>query len=92
MNEAGKSWRCWDPLPLANLDVNALEIIQALEEEFRRSQRVREAGDRRDRAILIHASSAPRWAIEDSLSELASIPTQSSGRPLLLSIGASTPR
>jgi len=73
MNETGKSWRSWDPLPLANLDVNALEVIQALEEEFRRSQRVREAGDRRDRAILVHASSAPRWAIEDSLSELADL-------------------
>jgi GTP-binding protein HflX len=73
MNEKGKSWRCWDPLPLASLDVDALEIIQALEEEFGRSQRVREAGDRRERALLIHASSAPRWAIEDSLSELADL-------------------
>jgi GTP-binding protein HflX len=73
MNETGKSWRCWDPMPLASLDVDALEIIQALEEEFRRSQKIREAGDRRDRAILVHASSAPRWAIEDSLSELADL-------------------
>lgn len=73
MNEKGKSWRCWDPLPLASLDVDALEIIQALEGEFRRSQKGRETGDRRDRAILVHASSAPRWAIEDSLSELADL-------------------
>jgi GTP-binding protein HflX len=73
INEKGESWRCWDPLPLANLEVNALQIIQALEEEFRRSQRVREAGDRRDRAILVHASSAPKWAIEDSLNELADL-------------------
>ncbi len=73
INAKGESWRCWDPLPLANLEVNALQIIQALEEEFRRSQRVREAGDRRDRAILVHASSAPKWAIEDSLNELADL-------------------
>ena len=73
INEKEESWRCWDPLPLANLEVNALQIIQALEEEFRRSQRVREAGDRRDRAILVHASSAPKWAIEDSLNELADL-------------------
>jgi GTP-binding protein HflX len=73
INEKGESWRCWDPLPLTNLEVNALQIIQALEEEFRRSQRVREAGDRRDRAILVHASSTPKWAIEDSLNELADL-------------------
>ena len=73
INEKGQSWRCWEPLPLANLDVNAQEIIQALEEEFRRTQRVREAGDRRDRAILVHASSASKWAIEDSLNELADL-------------------
>ncbi len=73
INARGESWRCWDPLPLANLDVDALQMIQALEEEFRRSQRVREAGDRRDRAILVHASSAPKWAIEDSLNELADL-------------------
>jgi GTP-binding protein HflX len=72
-NEQGESWRCWDPLPLAKLEVNALQMIQALEEEFRRSQRIREAGDRRDRAILVHASSAPKWAIEDSLNELADL-------------------
>jgi GTP-binding protein HflX len=73
INQKGQNWRCWDPLPLANLEINALQMIQALEEEFRRSQRVREAGDRRDRAILVHASSAPKWASEDSLNELADL-------------------
>jgi GTP-binding protein HflX len=73
INARGESWRCWDPLPLANLEMNALQMIQALEEEFRRTQRVREAGDRRDRAILVHASSASKWAIEDSLDELADL-------------------
>ena len=73
LNESGESWNCSDPVPLAALDVNALETIQALEEEFGRSRRGREAGDRRDRAILVHASSAPRWAIEDSLNELADL-------------------
>ena len=72
-NEKGLSWRCWEPLPLANLDADAGEIIQALEEEFSRTQRVRKAGDRRDRAILVHASSASKWAIEDSLNELADL-------------------
>jgi GTP-binding protein HflX len=73
LSEKGGNWRCWDRLPLASLSLNALQTIQALEEEFGRSQRGREAGDRRDRAILVHASSAPRWAIEDSLDELADL-------------------
>jgi len=73
INARGESWHCWDPLPLANLEMNALQMVQALEEEFRRSQRVRGAGDRRDRAILVHASSASKWAIEDSLNELADL-------------------
>lgn len=72
-NEKGDNWRCWEPLSIASLDVNALQMIQALEEEFGRNQRGREAGDRRDRAILVHASSVPRWAIEDSLNELADL-------------------
>jgi GTP-binding protein HflX len=71
--EKGGNWHCWERLPLASLSLNALETIQALEGEFGRTQRGREAGDRRDRAILVHASSAPRWAIEDSLDELADL-------------------
>ena len=58
---------------MANLNVNAQQMIQALEEEFGRAQRVRQAGDRRDRAILVHASSAPKWVIEDSLNELGDL-------------------
>jgi len=73
LNDKGDNWRCWEPLPLANLDVNALEAILALEEEFGRTQRGRQAADHRDRAILVHASSAPKWAIEDSLNELADL-------------------
>ena len=73
LNDQGESWRCWAPLPLASLDVDALQMVQALEEEFGRTQRGREAGDRRDWAILVHASSALRWAIEDSLNELSDL-------------------
>ncbi len=72
-NQKGESWRCWDPVSVSTLDVDALQLIQALEDEFGRTQRVREAGDRRDRAVLVHASSAPKWAIEDSLNELADL-------------------
>lgn len=72
-NEKGENWRCWDPMPVANLDINCLQVIQALEDELARTQKTREAGDNRDRAILVHASSAPRAVIEDSLNELSAL-------------------
>ena len=72
-NDQGKNWRCWEPLPVASLDLNCLELIQALEDEFARTQKGREAGDRRDRALLVHASSAPQAMIDDSLNELADL-------------------
>ncbi|HSR13123.1 MAG TPA: GTPase HflX [Thermodesulfobacteriota bacterium] len=73
LNDKGENWRKWEPQPLSNLEVNALDVIHALEQEFGRTQRGREARDRRDRAVLVHASSAPKWAIEDSLNELADL-------------------
>ncbi len=72
-NEKRKNWRCWDPLPVTNLNLNCLQMIQALEDELARTQVHRQAGDRRDRAILIHASPAPRALIEDSLNELSAL-------------------
>ena len=85
-NDQGKNWRCWEPLPVASLDLNCLELIQALEDEFARTQKGREAGDRRDRAILVHASAAPRAMIEDSLNELVDL-ADSAGVAVLDKIG-----
>jgi GTP-binding protein HflX len=73
LNDQGQNWRCWDPLPVTKLDLDCQQLIQALEDEFARTQKGREAGDHRDRAILVHASSAPKWVIEDSLNELADL-------------------
>jgi GTP-binding protein HflX len=73
LNDQGENWRCWDPLPVSNLEVDCQQLIQALEDEFARTQKGREARDHRDRAILVHASSAPKWVIEDSLNELADL-------------------
>lgn len=72
-NDKRENWHCWDPLPVASLDVNCLQLIQSLEDEFARAQKFWQAGDRRDRAILLHASSASKSAIEDSLNELADL-------------------
>jgi GTP-binding protein HflX len=69
----GENWRCLDPIPLGQLEIDCRELIAALESEFARTQRRIDARDPRDRAILIHASSAPRGVIEDSLNELADL-------------------
>ena len=73
LNDMGKNWHCWESLPVAKLDVDCRQLIQALEEEFARTPKGREAGDHRDRVILVHASSAPKSVIEDSLDELADL-------------------
>jgi GTP-binding protein HflX len=72
-SDEGKNWRCLEPMPLTQEEINCLELIQALESEFARTRKGRDARDLRDRAILIHASSAPRGVIEDSLNELADL-------------------
>lgn len=72
-NEKGENWRCWEPVPLSNLNVNCRQMIQALEDELAHTQISRAAGDKRDRAILVHASPAPRAFIEDSLNELSAL-------------------
>jgi len=69
----GENWRCLDPVILGQLEVNCRELIPALESEFALTQRKIDARDPRDRAILVHASSAPRGVIEDSLNELADL-------------------
>ena len=69
----GENWRCLDPVAVGQLEVNCRELIPALESEFARTQRRIDAQDPRDRAILVHASSAPRGVIEDSLNELADL-------------------
>jgi GTP-binding protein HflX len=73
LNDIGKNWHCWESLPVAKLDLDCRQLIQALEEEFARTPKGREAGDHRDRAILVHASSAAKSVIEDSLDELADL-------------------
>jgi GTP-binding protein HflX len=73
MSAQGENWRCLEPVPLGQLEINCRQLIPALEGEFGRSQRRIDARDPRDRAILVHASSAPRGVIEDSLNELTDL-------------------
>jgi GTPase len=73
LSPGGQNWRCLDPLPVGQVEIDCRQLIQALENEFARSQGGIDARDPRDRAILVHASSAPKAVIEDSLNELADL-------------------
>jgi GTP-binding protein HflX len=48
-------WRELEPVWLHDLDVDVVELMASLEAEFARSQRLR-AGDRGDRALLVHVA------------------------------------
>jgi GTPase len=73
LGQTGQNWRCLDPLPVGQVEIDCRQLIQALESEFARSQGGMDARDSRDRAILVHASAAPKAVIEDSLNELAEL-------------------
>ncbi len=69
----GENWRSLDPAPVGQMDIDCRQLISSLEAEFARTQKRIDARDPRDRAILIHASSASRGVIDDSLNELADL-------------------
>jgi len=73
LNDKGKNWRCWEPIPVSRMEVDCQHLIQALEDEFARTQKRGKAGDHRDRAILVHVSAASKSVIEDSLNELSDL-------------------
>ncbi len=51
-NPDGKQWDVQDGLPINQLEMNFLSFIQALENEFERTQQAYAIGDKRERAIL----------------------------------------
>jgi len=72
-NAAGKQWELLPPAQPSQLDVNFLQLVRALEEEFARVQGVRELGDTRDRAILMSVVTSDRLGAEESLHELTEL-------------------
>jgi GTP-binding protein HflX len=65
--------RPWEVLPkttVHRLEDDFQEMIAALEDEFARKRAPREAGDKRERAILVHVGAHPRSIAEDSIAEL----------------------
>ena len=72
-NAAGKQWEILPATQPSQLDVNFLQLVHSLEEEFARVQGVRELGDTRDRAILMSVVTSDRLGAEESLHELSEL-------------------
>ena len=69
-NEGDEPWLLLPPCHVHDLPSDFLEMMDALEEEFARNRKPREAGSATERAILVHVSTSPQSIAEDSLGEL----------------------
>lgn len=69
-NDSDTPWEVLPAQSVHELPPDFPAFIGALEDEFARMRRPRLAGDQRDRAILIHVSTAPQAVAQDSLNEL----------------------
>src|SRR6266581_1184754 len=72
-NPDGKQWDVQNGLPINQLEMNFLSFIQALENEFVRTQQAYAVGDKRERAILISVTTGSKAVAEESLEELAEL-------------------
>jgi GTPase len=72
-NPDGKQWDVQNGLPINQLETNFLSFIQALENEFERTQQAYAIGDKRERAILISVTAGSKTIAEESLEELAEL-------------------
>ena len=76
-NPGGEYWLLMDPVPVSETDLNFLEFIQALDEQFARRQSSRRV-DSTERAILIRVETNPLFDSEASIEELREL-ARSSG-------------
>lgn len=72
-NEREAPWAILPPTTVHDLEDDFPAMIEALEEEFERRRRPRQAGDNRDRAILVHVSNDPGALVDDSIQELGEL-------------------
>ncbi len=72
-NPDGKQWDVQDGLPVNQLEMNFLSFIQALENEFVRTQQAYAIGDKRERAILVSVTAGSKAVAEESLEELTEL-------------------
>ncbi len=69
-NDAQIPWNLLPPQSVHDLEEDFLDFIEALEEEFSRTQYQLATDDARERAILIHVSTLPPSTAQDALDEL----------------------
>jgi GTP-binding protein HflX len=69
-NPRDEQWHLFEFPHPAQLNLNFLELITSLEEEFVRNQRVRKVDSTQERAILVSVSRKSRQETQDSLDEL----------------------
>ena len=77
-NGNSKSFSFLDPAVPSQLDVDFLELIEALESEMARNRRTARRASNADRAILVNVSTGFISEAEDSIAELREL-TQSAG-------------
>ncbi|MBI5118647.1 GTPase HflX, partial [Candidatus Poribacteria bacterium] len=70
LNPHGRNWQLLDPVAPAQLDIDFLGLIDALEEEIARSQPGRPHRQKDSRAILVSVTTSPLYEAEESLEEL----------------------
>jgi len=69
-NPDGHPWVVLSPTSVHDLADDYSQMITALEREFAAKRQPRPAGDKRDRAILVHVSNSSRTHATDSVAEL----------------------
>jgi GTP-binding protein HflX len=69
-NPEGQLWRILEPAPLPHLSLDFAEMIRCLEEEFARHTPLRRAGDRPERALLVHLFIGPVFDADERVAEL----------------------
>ena len=76
-NSDSSAWNFLEPTHPSRLDVNFLEVIKSLEEEFARHGDGRKAGDKRERGILVSVTRGNLREAEESLEELKELASSS---------------
>jgi len=69
-NPNNEQWRLFDFPHPAQVNLDFLELITSLEEEFVRKQKLHKVDSTQERAILVSVSNKPKQATEESLDEL----------------------
>jgi GTP-binding protein HflX len=73
-NANDQLWTLLNSIPIHDLELDFLQLILSLEEEFARASRVREADPGMDRALLVHVhTNSTRRSVDGCLAELRAL-------------------